>query len=230
MNFYGMLMKYYDDIFPYSDETYQFLKSYAIEGGNILDVGSATGNYVKKFSSEGFNVVGVDKFDFMSRDYSLVLGDMADLPFKKESFDMIYSIGNTMVHAKSREAFSKIISDCIYILKPRGKFIFQILNYDKILEENIKKLPTIETSNLFFERDYEYENISKIIFKGTLKIKGEDSCILVSETDLLPITFDEIKWVADKSGANFVQFYGDFSGKKFFKTDSFMNISVFHKK
>lgn len=228
MDFYSMLMKYYDDIFPYSDETYQFLKSYTIKGGNILDIGSATGSYVKKFSSEGFNVVGIDKFDFMRRDYSMVLADMEDLPFKKESFDLIYSIGNTMVHAKNRGAFSKIISDCISLLKPNGKFIFQILNYDMILGENIKKLSTIEADNIIFERDYEYENRSKIIFKGTLKTK--DGAVLVSETELLPITFDEIKWVASKSGANFVQFYGDFSGKKFFKTDSFMNISVFYKK
>lgn len=230
MQFYDMLMKYYDDIFPYSEETYRFLKNHVNEGEKILDIGSATGSYVKKFDSEGFNVLGVDRTDFMRRDYPLVLCDMSDLPFKKESFDMIYSIGNTLVHAKSRSDFAKVISSCISMLKSGGKFIFQILNYDKIFGENIKKLPTIETDNLSFERDYEYENLSKIVFKGSLKIKKEGNYTLVSETELLPITFDEIKWVVGKSGSNFVQFYGDFSGKKFFKTDSFMNISVFYKK
>jgi len=41
------------------------------------------------------------------------------------------------------------------------------------------------------------------------------------------VTFDEVKWVADKVKPHFVRFYGDFSGSKFFRNDSTMLIAVF---
>lgn len=228
MDFYNMLKKYYDEIFPFSTETYNFLKQFVNEWGNVLDIGSATGKYISHFRDDGYHAIGLDKFDFSVKSNDLVLGDMANLPFKENSFDFIYSIGNTLVHAKTRGEFADIILNCMKLLKPGGKFLFQILNYDRILDNNIKQLPDITTENLRFQRYYEYENESKIIFKGILRFSNSNQ-EYESEIPIIPIRMDEVKWVAGKSKANFVQFFGDFSGKKFFKPESFMLIAIFFK-
>ncbi len=225
-NFYKTLSKYYDKIFPFDEDTYNFLKTFTKEGDRILDIGSATGAYVKQFEKDNFSAVGLEYTKDFDKDYNLLLGDMHNLPFKKESFDFIYSIGNTLVHAKTRGDFANIVSSAMDLLKPKGAFLFQILNYDRILDNKIKRLPDIIADNIVFERHYEYENPSKISFKGILKMNNEQ---YEAETNLIPITFEEVKWVAGKSKANFVQFFGDFSGRKFFKPESFMLISVFYK-
>lgn len=225
-DFYKMLSKYYDKLFPFDEDTYNFLKSFTKKGDKILDIGSATGSYIKQFEKEGYDVTGLEFSKDFIRDYNLLIGDMHNLPFKSGSFDFIYCIGNTLAHAKSRGDFSKIVTSSLELLKPKGVFLFQILNYDRILDNEIKRLPDIVVEDIIFERYYEYENQSKIEFKGVLKHSDTQ---YKSKTTLIPITLEEIKWVAGKSKVNFVQFFGDFSGKKFFKPESFMLISVFHK-
>lgn len=226
MEFYDMLSRYYDSIFPFSEETYHFLKSHIeMDNATVLDIGSATGSYVKQFNSDGIKAFGIDLSDF-GKTYPFVKGSMSALPFKNESFDIIYSIGNTLVHAKSRKEFAQIMEDAFFLLKPKGRLILQILNYDRILNNNIKKLPDITTEECTFERYYEYENQGKITFKGVLTVNDSKYS---STVELIPVTFDEVKWVADKVKAHFVRFYGDFSGSKFFKNDSIMLIAVFYK-
>lgn len=221
-----MITRYYDNIFPFSEETYHFLKSHLDIGDTtVLDIGSATGSYVREFNNDGIKAFGIDLSNF-AKTYPFVKGSMSDLPFKNEIFDLIYSIGNTLVHAKNRKEFAQIIEDAFLLLKPKGKLILQILNYDRILSNNIKKLPDILTDDCTFERYYEYQNQGKITFRGVLTVNDNKYS---STVELIPITFDEIKWVADKVKPHFVRFYGDFSGSKFFKSDSVMLIAVFYK-
>lgn len=225
-NFYKMLSKYYDSIFPFEEITYNFLKSFVKEDSKILDIGSATGSYVKRFFNDGLDALGIEYSKDFNHDYNLLLSDMHNLPFKPESFDFIYSIGNTLAHAKSRSHFVNIITTVMQLLKPKGVFLFQILNYDRILENNIKRLPDIKTDNIVFERHYSYDNPSKIDFTGILRTNDET---YESQTTLIPITFEEIKWAVGKAKANFAQFFGDFYGNKFFKPESFMLIAALHK-
>lgn len=225
-NFYKMLSVYYDEIFPFDEDTYNFLKSFTSKSDVVLDIGSATGSYVKRFNDDGIQAYGVEfSLDF-NRDYNVIISDMHHLPFRPESFDFIFSIGNTIAHARSRSDFANIIDYGMKLLKPSGKFLFQILNYDRILDNNIKQLPEIATDKVIFERYYSYENPSKIEFTGVIK-NGTQS--FESKTTLIPITFEEVKWVAGRVKTNFVQFFGDFKGKKYFKPDSFMLIAVFNK-
>ncbi|MCX8084818.1 MAG: class I SAM-dependent methyltransferase [Calditerrivibrio sp.] len=228
MDFYKMLYKYYDKLFPISNETYNFLKSFVDLESKILDIGSATGAYVNMFRHDGFEAVGLEYLSEFAKGYTVIMGDMHCLPFKKESFNFIYSIGNTLVHAKSRGDFCKIVTDCIELLKPQGVFLFQILNYGRILENRIDELPEINADDgeVRFKRRYCYSDPGKIKFIGEISIKGD---CYNSDIDLIPITMDEIKWVANKAGVRFVQFFGDFDGSKFIKDDSFMLIPVFYK-
>ncbi|PMP72900.1 MAG: hypothetical protein C0187_00770 [Calditerrivibrio nitroreducens] len=225
-NFYKILSEYYDEIFPFEEDTYNFLKLFTSNSDKVLDIGSATGSYVKRFNNDGIQAYGVELSLDFNKDYSLIISDMHHLPFRPESFDFIFSIGNTLAHAKSRSDFANIIDYVMKLLKPKGKFLFQILNYDRILDNNINRLPDITNGNVTFERYYSYENPSKIEFIGVIK-NGTQT--FESKTTLIPITFEEVKWVAGKVKTNFVQFFGDFKGKKYFKPDSFMLIAVFNK-
>ena len=62
MSFYSQFAEYYEQVFPFRDEVYLFLKSrLGQNSGKILDVGCGSGHYCGRFSSEGFSAVGIDR-------------------------------------------------------------------------------------------------------------------------------------------------------------------------
>lgn len=229
MNFYDMLSKHYDEIFPFSETTFKFLESYTPKNAKVLDIGCSTGAYVKAFNDTGTSTQGVEiNKSFTFHDDNISFHDMNNLPFEENSFDMIYSIGNTVVHAANKQELDELLINIFKLLKPKGTFIMQIVNYDKIFSNNITSLPTIDTDLINFERNYSYDSTETIEFKGKLTDKKEN-VTLESSVNLTPLTFADIQSLSGRMGANLVRFCGCFEGSRFMRNESFMMIATFSK-
>ena len=96
----------------------------AVRGGHrVLEMGSGTGYLSRRLAREADMVVGLDREWLMTRKavskgggVHYVVGDMAKLPFKNESFDRCVSLG--ALHCLDPVEFFQGVSE---VLRPRGE-------------------------------------------------------------------------------------------------------------
>lgn len=231
MGFYEELSKYYDIVFPLGKKKLKFMEE-RIEGKeNILDLAAGTGNYSIELSKHGFNVVAVDLDEEMIRKieaknekektnvkpYKLDMKNIDEL--KKYEFDAIICIGNSLVHLDNHGEIKDALEKMYNLLNDDGIVIIQIVNYDRILEYNVKALPLIDRpeAKVRFIRNYELEN-GKVLFKTKLVINEEESyenCI-----KLYPLKSQEFIDLLKEVGFKDIKLYGSFDEKEF-TLDSF---------
>jgi SAM-dependent methyltransferase len=95
-----------------------------LRGKRVLDVGCGTGRYAEVATRYGAQVVGIDLSaaaevaarNLADRDFTALQADVFGLPFKRESFDVIYSIG-VLHHTPDCEQAVKVLPQ---YLKPGG--------------------------------------------------------------------------------------------------------------
>ncbi|MCK4667546.1 methyltransferase domain-containing protein [Candidatus Dependentiae bacterium] len=133
--------------------------------------------------SEGIVQRAYNKSRFEGVDINFVIGDIFNLPFKKNSFDYLYTMG-TIEHSKNMES---IVSQIYQVLKPGGKAIIGLPNrldpFFRPLLKNImelfniysfgleKSLDVAELRNLFFKNKFRILNSGSMLFlPGILRI------------------------------------------------------------
>ena len=101
------------------------------------------------------------------------------------------------------------------VLKPGGQFLLQILNYDYILGEQVSDLPSIETENLRFIRNYRFEISNPLIrFQTELTIKKENKTIS-NETQLFAIKSIELIELMKNAGFQNIELFSNFKQDPF---------------
>jgi len=229
VKFYEMLVKYYDDIFPMNDETYSFIRQDLIEGDKVLDVACGTGTYTLPLQKEGILAFGVDleesmievaeekaKKEGIRSDF--VVASMLNLDLVSDGdLRRIFIIGNSLVHLKSLDEIRTFIMLCYELLMNGGDLIIQIINYDKILDNDIKSLPTIEVpeKGVTFSRYYYYDLTSHSIeFASKLTVNGE---VQESSVYLFPLRKDELIKELENAGFKDIETYKNFKGEPYEK-------------
>ena len=223
--FYESIAKVYDYIFPKNRKQLEFvesIKKISIEE-KILDIGCATGNLTELLGEKTRNIVGIDLDKELLKEAkekhpNLNFENMNMLKinekFEENSFDRVVSFGNTLVHLDSREEVEEFFQKVYKTLKFNGFFIVQIINYNRVIEKNIKNLPTINNEKVKFVRDYEYDkSIGKVDFITELTIK-EANLNIKNNIKLLALTKIEIQKFLGEIGFRNIEFYGDFEGRE----------------
>lgn len=237
MNFYEQLSIYYDEIFHTSAQEMQFLTDYVKDAKVILDIGCGTGNKTELFSKSGNKIFAFDvdaemiknalaKHSQSNITYEVL--DMRDMArhFADSHFDATLCLGNTLVHLDSKETISKFIQDCYNLLNDKGLSIFQILNYDYILDNKIEELPSLEGPNTLFLRTYKHRTYGlDFITRLTIKQTGES----FEHTIILqPLRPGELRQMLLNAGFASVDFFGGFKGEPLEK-DSLPLIAICKK-
>ena len=223
--FYSSVAGYFDEIFPLNPKQLDFI---AAELGSLddvyfLDIGCSTGKLANELCRRGALGVGIDLNEDMIREarhrYSSASLNFRkldmlqiDRAFPDHYFDAVICFGNTLVHLNSGTEVRKFLTHTSTLLKPGGKLLLQILNYDYILDRQISELPLIETGHVRFTRKYLLPETgqSKILFRTVLTDKLSLET-LENEIFLLPIRKKELEKMLLMAGFGPSSFYAGFA-------------------
>ena len=237
MGFYEEISKYYDNIFPIGNEQIAIIMETAGKPPKaILDVACGTGGYSLELAKQGYLVTAVDidakmveaardKAKINNVEFNAIQANMLTLTVDlAEKYDLIFCIGNSIVHLGGLNEIEKFLSDVKSLLKVGGSAIFQIINYDRVMKKGITSLPTItdETIGLCFERMYELDRVSgNVLFNTILKVNNEK---IENSIPLYPLLSNDFLNLIKQVGFINIELFGDFKGSKYDTENSYMTV------
>ncbi|MBB6217650.1 ubiquinone/menaquinone biosynthesis C-methylase UbiE [Anaerosolibacter carboniphilus] len=225
MEFYEALSGVYDIVFPMSEDTLQFLKKDLEPRSKILDIACGTGNYSIALAKAGHHVDAIDLDETMIQQANekaqslyvhFIQGDMTKIreQLQETLYDLIFCIGNSIVHLDNKNMIEKLIQDIFDMLRDGGQMVIQTINYDRIIKYNIDHLPTIEPKGegITFVRKYFHRNdMGKVDFDTELTIhQGTETHKYHNSIPLLALQKGDLEAMIKKAGFQRVEFYGGF--------------------
>ncbi|MDR2880215.1 MAG: methyltransferase domain-containing protein [Fusobacteriales bacterium] len=239
MLFYKDISIYYEKIFPLNPAAVEFLEEELNGKKKILDLACGDGKYSNSLVTPDRSVTGVDldkgmleeaekKYD-QNNNIKFVYGDMSELSsvFQKDKVDGVFCIGNSLVHLTSTDEIKKALTELDLIMEDGGKLVIQIINYDRILNDDINFLPAIKSEDTEFIRNYHRYGNSRIIdFHTILKTADRER---ESHQELYSLTKDELVFLAEKEGFALENVYSSFK-KEEWNNKSLQSVFVFKKK
>lgn len=222
MDFYEVLARYYDQIFPLKAAQQGFLKRYFGEHNpsSVLDVGCGTGSVALAVSDWGIRTVGIDlsremieiarqRATALNSSAQFFMKNMLELGSFQDDFDSIICLGNTFVHLITTEQLEKALS----LFKQKADhLLIQIVNYDRILAQNVSQLPEITTSELTFRRFYNHLPDGLIEFSTELHLLEENETIKAANL-LRPLTRPQLTQLLEHAGWESLTWFGSYAGE-----------------
>lgn len=226
MTFYETLTPYYDHIFPTNPKQLEFLSSIFTKEGRLLDVGAGTGNMAAALGERGLTVLAAEP----ERKMAERINEKAEksdkltvstLPMQQIAeieglFDGIYCVGNTLVHLNDMDEIQDFLHTVYHKLNDHGKFVIQIVNYEKVLLHQDFKFPVMTRETFKFERSYAIAD-DKVLFTTTLTTNEES---LSNTIPLFPATAAQLLPALQSCGFTSVEAYGSFDAKPYSSAES----------
>ena len=228
MAFYGDLSKYYEAIFPLNEDRLKLVERYLEPNSRILDIGCSTGELAISLAKLGYTVCGIDLSEAMiARARENARQEMVNVDFQVAdmckitnlnlgNFSCILCLGNTLVHLTSMSQLRICLEQVYASLAKGGVFIFQIVNYDRVLYHDIRELPVItnKEQGVTFYRSYDYDAKNNLIHFNTRLLAGGEEEVHHS-VELYPLTQNEIRLMLGACGFREPHFYGNFTEAPF---------------
>ena len=218
---YNDLSRVYDIIFPENPFATAFLLKDLRPNSRILDIACGTGTYTMALARIGHTVWGLDLDGEMiaaaqrkaaGYDVSFITGNMLDIDvvFSNQVFDLIFCIGNSLVHLGDRESVAKLVEKAFGLLGRNGIFIVQIVNYDRIIRDRIESLPIIERAEhgVTFIRNYKFTGDPEHVNFNTEILCGDSS--ITNSVRLLALRSGDLADSIRSAGFSDVCLYGGY--------------------
>jgi len=181
----------------FQDIQVEILKSLIEPNKKVLEIGCGYGFFLEIIGKKSKLAVGVDKFlnvapsVLKNKNIKFVKTDGTELPFKRNSFDIVYSV-DVIEHIEDDYEFVK---ESLRVLKKNGYLIIGTPNRDR-LSAQIKKLllhpnkyPLIIKDKIFGTVTHirEYRKVDLLNLLEKFKVKIETIIpVYLGLTDLLP--------------------------------------------
>lgn len=227
MEFYPSIAQWYDDIFPLNPQQVSFTLAHSPDPGNtkLLDIGCGSGSLAIALCKYGMETTGIDLDNELlkiavKKTYNACqcinfrLADMQDLKkiFTNRKFNTIVCYGNTLPHLPDITSVALFFQSVNTLLHDNGKFLFQIINYDRIINQKIPGLPTIENEKMKFIRNYYPSSDNRYVHFETILTIKETKKEIVNKIPLLAIRSEELKEIARLTELCDLDFFGGFDG------------------
>lgn len=243
MSFYERIAPYYDEIFPVGEDQLGFImKTAGKPPKRLLDVACGSGTYTVRLAQEGYEMWACDIDRGMAElaesrakehgfRVNVIVSDMLDLNKNVNlEFDCVFCIGNSIVHLGSAGKVGEAVLQMKNLLGPGGRLILQIINFDRILEKGITRLPTITNADkrLEFKRNYTLDQGTGLIHFDTVLTAEENDRIIKIENrvDLYPLKARTLKKILEESGFRDICLYGGFNGETFVWNESYLLVAL----
>ena len=241
-------MRFYDELSPYYDQMISFESRFENEkkifekvlqkfpAQSILDAGCGSGYHSILLSSLGSEVTGFDPSEEMiklagqnAKTYNCNIDFFKTdfLKFQKKiskKFDAIYSLGNSFVHLITVEDIFLALKNFNNVLNPNGYICIGIVNYDKVFETGQAEISKKEKNGIVFHR---YYTLNKKTVTFHVKISGKKNHHF--ETELYPLTSQELAELSIKAGFRKIELFGNLKLDNYKQYES-ENIVAFLKK
>ena len=224
MSFYSSIAKFYNYIFPLNSAQVNFVKSHTpmFKHKNLLEIGSATGNLTLALKQEGYSAFGLELDERMNdiaksklqvNTSMFTCANMLNIDnvYIENTFNSIVCFGNTLVHLQSGAEVKEFIEKSYSLLNDGGKLLIQIINYDRVIDNSVDSLPTIENEKVKFVRNYLLKSEYELLFNTSLTIK-EDNKTITNSQKLMPIRRETINKIISSAGFNTIESFGAFDG------------------
>ncbi|MDF1617742.1 class I SAM-dependent methyltransferase [Petrocella sp. FN5] len=220
MSYYKNIIHFYDQLFPLDQDKLDFVNTDSYSAQKILDIGCATGALCHALYHLGHEVVGID-IDKKIIDQARGLHDdgptfhsldMLDLKqhFEVAAFDQILCFDNTLAHLPNEMAVRQFFKEMSSVLKDKGVFKCEVVNYDLVLAKGILELPVIQVDDLILKRHQCLEQqcmecYTELIHDGEV----EKNCI-----PLFPVRYEQLQFLLKEAGFTKIEHYRDFKRNK----------------
>jgi SAM-dependent methyltransferase len=220
MSFYSKFAGYYEQVFPFREEVWRFLKGYARSTHAVLDVGCGPGHYCGRFVREGFHATGIDLDEAMiaeaqrrypEADFRCL--DMRRVEEAGSGFGCIWSIGNVMAHLPADE-LAPFVSKIHELLDAGGYWIMQVMNWDALMSLREYDFPmrTIAADGSAATFHRRYASISSSSLRFTFSLRNEASALFEESVMLHPASRDRYCSLHEATGFLHEASFSDFSG------------------
>lgn len=259
LDFYSGLAGFYDMIFPRDKGQLDFVRARlglaapgASESANVpvdgrfLDVGCATGTLIESLADRYTSLYGVDldgdllkrAKDKMPRDREIHLrqGDMLRIAdyWPSGYFNAVTCLGNTLPHLGGMRDIRAFFKAAWKVLDDDGVFMIQLINYDRIILQQIRQLPELENGCVRFERYYSgIKPNGKLDFTAVLSVEPDADMpappfVQKNTVELFPVTEGELTPALAEAGFRDITLFGNFAGVPYSRT-TFLLIAVCRK-
>jgi SAM-dependent methyltransferase len=236
MSFYSEFAVWYVQIFPFREEVYLFLREHAAPPGSaVLDAGCGPGHYCRRFHHDGFRSTGIDLDAEMiaaaastSPAVAFHCMDITELSSLKQSFRLIYSIGNVVAHL-SPDRFSAFLRQVHTALEPGGCWIFQTVNWDYLLRLTEYRFPvkTVGDGSLSFYRRYLDISPEQLVFE--VELVADKNKIFNEQAILYPLASGSFIQRHEAAGFTQEAIYAGFDKTPFSREHNSGLVMVFRK-
>ncbi len=239
MKFYQSIAPYYHHIFPLNPKQVSFVTE-AVESSKtiiesskeppLLEVGCGVGGLTQGLAKVFPSIETFDLDPEMVRlaqmrcsqfaSTHIQQGNMLDLSrlYPQQKFCGVVCFGNSLVHLDNETEIAQFCSEAYKVLLPGAPLLLQIINYDRILDQQVDSLPTIENEHIRFVRNYRYQaHLHKIEFATQLLVKTESKTLTQSQL-LYPIRHDSLVSRLRHAGFTQVTTFGGFDRSPFLAT------------
>ncbi len=155
--------------------------------------------------------------------------DIAELASLKQSFRLIYSIGNVVAHL-SPDRFSAFLNQVHAALEPGGSWIFQTVNWDYLLRLTEYRFPakTVGNGSVSFYRRYLDISPEQVIFE--VELLADSQKIFNEQAVLYPLTADSFRQKHEAAGFSLEGTYSGFDKTPFSREHNSGLVMVFTKR
>ena len=251
-DFYTLLARHYDTLFPAEPEISDFLSrtfSPARGSGTLVDAACGTGNYTHALSKRGFECHGFDASEEMIgvaletgklgtfevralEDLGGLAADSAGAGATQTEAASarpqgLFCIGNSLPHLSDRAAVARFFQDAAGLLEPGSRIVVQIVNFARFDPARYGRdkieLPSVERPEVTMRRSYRSGGESRtVLFHSELTTSEGGRTSGV--TPLLALGAEELAEAAEEAGFGEIARFGSYDGTPYDPADSFLCI------